>query len=62
MYDSWQNRERLERIATATMAAIISKHAPLETGDEGYEDADMLVARGAVDYARALIAELDKQA
>lgn len=54
--------ERLERIAAAAMAAIISKHQPLHGAEPEYAHVPRLVARGAVEYARALIAELDKPA
>jgi hypothetical protein len=64
MYDSWQNRERLERIATAAMAAIIAKHPAMTTyeHDSAAQVTRDAVATGAVAYAKALIAELDKQA
>jgi hypothetical protein len=51
--------ERLERIATAAMAAIINKHPALNEGDDEYHWVAGMVARGAIDYAKALILELD---
>lgn len=59
-----QHAERLERIATAAMAAIIGK-LPLVTTHENDLSAQNMrdaTAVGAVGYAKALIAELDKQA
>lgn len=53
--------ERLERIATAAMAAIIGK-LPLTVKDPEDTEGDEMTARGAIKYAKALIAELDKQA
>lgn len=52
---------RLERIATATMAAIISK-LPVMITEPSDTEACKRTARGALKYAQALIAELDKQA
>lgn len=62
--DDAQPDERLERIATAAMAAIIGK-LPLVTTNENDCSAQNMrdaTAVGAVGYAKALIAELDKQA
>lgn len=56
-----QRDERLERIATAMMAAIVGKFPPGSALDDDARELDEQHARGAVIYAKALIAELDKQ-
>lgn len=53
--------ERLERIATVAMVAIIEK-SPFAVTRVGDMEIPECTARGAVKYAKALIAELDKQA
>lgn len=56
--------ERLERIATAALAAIIAKHPPVTANEDDATARNIreASANGAVAYAKALIAELDKQA
>lgn len=53
--------DRLERIATAMMAAIVGKFPPGSALDDDARELDEQHARGAVVYAKALTAELDKQ-
>jgi hypothetical protein len=62
--DDKQRDERLERIATAALAAIIAKHPPVTANEDDAAARNMreASANGAVAYAKALIDELDKQA
>ncbi|MFB0007673.1 hypothetical protein ABVC96_20845 [Xanthomonas euvesicatoria] len=53
---------RLERIATAAMAAIIGKNPAVTADTDRHGTTAAAHARGAIIYAKALIAELDKQA
>ena len=59
-----EDKDRLERIATAAMQGIISGTAFSGLGDlaDRYGTTpSQALAKGSVDYARALIAEIDKE-
>ncbi len=53
---------RLEKIATAAMQALISQHGYISIeNDSTVKNCHLQVAAAAVGYTHALIAELDKQ-